>query len=85
MGLFLLSGIMFFEVQGNRIKLFKSRIDTSIMLNKNVKTALWKIINRRAKTSWLRQEKYHKANFIVQGSCNNAYRDILIFKGMMII
>ena len=55
------------------------------MLNKNVKTALWKIINRRAKTSWLRQEKYHKANFIVQGSCNNAYRDILIFKGMMII
>ncbi|OTG76935.1 hypothetical protein B9T23_08110 [Acinetobacter terrae] len=77
---------MFFEVQkSNRIKLFKSRIDTSIMLNKNIKTALWKSINRRAKTSWLRQEKYHKANFIIKGNWNNASSDILIFKGMMII
>lgn len=55
------------------------------MLNKNIKTALWKSINRRAKTSWLRQEKYHKANFIIKGNWNNASSDILIFKGMMII
>jgi len=55
------------------------------MLNKNIKTALWKSINRRAKTSWLRQEKFHKANFIGKGSCNNASGDILIFKGLMII
>ena len=74
---------MFFEAQDNRIKLCKSRIGTLIIFNKNTKLRCG--INLRAKTSWLGQEKYHKANFIVQGSCNNAYRDILIFKGMMII
>jgi hypothetical protein len=57
---------MFFEAQDNRIKLCKSRIGTLIIFNKNTKLRCG--INLRAKTSWLGQEKYHKAKFIVQGS-----------------
>jgi hypothetical protein len=53
------------------------------MLDKDIKTVLWKSINRRAKTSWLGQEKYQKANFIVQGSGNSASSNI--FNGLMLI